>query len=183
MSEALHTVSARAARRKEDQAEIDALDAELRALVKACATNGDLSDSGDEILLQLDRMPHLNARFRQKAAGWMLAEARNELRAAMARTAGVWVMPEAVAAANTGRVAARVSLYDWPLPGVDVRMGDATADDLEAAAMYHDARSASEQARSALYRQIGAMLKKAKKARVRDGVPETKLAEVMRGAQ
>jgi len=158
------------------------LDAALRELVARCAEQETLEESADLILEQLDVMPHLNAWFRQKAAHWMLEDARNNLRRKIERQS-VWSIPEHAAKMSEARLSARVSLYDYPLPGCDVRLGDATVEDLTIAVQYHEARAASEQARGAIYRHVADMLRRSKKRTVREGVKEDKIAQIMRGAQ
>lgn len=169
-------------RRKAHEDERARLDAELKELLASVAQLGDLENSVSAVLSQLDEMPHLNAYFREQAAASMVYDARSRLREKMV-SQSAWTIPERAAKMSDARLDARISLYDWPLPGCDVRLGDATPDDLEAAAAYHDGRAAGEMQRAGVYRQIAGMLKKAKRNRVRDGVPEKKLAEVMRGAQ
>lgn len=181
MSATTQTIATTTARGKDDD-ERARLDAELRVLVAECAKNGDLEDSVSEVLDKLDGMPWLNAHFRARAAGELVYAARNSLRAQMERQAA-WTLPDRVAKIGAARMEARLSTYDWPLPVSDVRLGDAGVDDLEQAAGYHEARAASEQSRAGMYRNIAAILRKSRKQRVRDGVSEAKLAEVMRGAQ
>lgn len=159
-----------------------ALDEALRQLVAQCARLGTLEESAADILEQLDEMPHLNAHFREKAAHWLLGEARNTLRQRIERQAG-WSIPERAAQMSEARLAARVSMYDYPLPGTDVRLGDATADDLAQAVTYHETRAAAEQARAAIYKQVADALRRSKKRTVREGVREDRIAEIMRGAQ
>lgn len=162
--------------------ERDDLDQRLREIVANAARAETLEEGAEQILEQLDGMPHLNERFRQKAAHWMLADARNNLRQKIERQS-VWSVPENAAKLSDARLAARVSLYDYPLPGCDVRLGDATVDDLALAVTYHEARAASEQARGAIYRQVADMLRRSRKRTVREGVREDRIAEIMRGAQ
>ena len=173
---------AKPTRRKANEDERARLDGELRELVALVALKGDLDDSVTHVLEQLDQMPHLNDYFREQAAATMVYDARSRLREKMV-SQSAWTIPERAAKMSDARLEARISLYDWPLPGCDVRLGDATPDDLETAAAYHDGRAAGEMQRAGVYRQIAGMLKKAKRNRVRDGVPEKRLAEVMRGAQ
>ena len=180
MSEATQNIPT--PRRRVNDDERARLDADLRELVARCAVAETLEASAELILEQLDGMPHLNAWFRQKAAHWILGDARNNLRQQIERQS-VWSIPEHAAKLSEARLAARVSLYDYPLPGCDVRLGDATVDDLAQAVAYHEARAASEQARGAIYRQVADMLRRSKKRTVRDGVREDKIAEIMRGAQ
>ena len=158
------------------------LDADLRELVARCAVAETLEDGVNAILGQLDGMPHLNAWFRHKAAHWMLSDARNMLRQKIERQA-VWSIPEHAAKLTEARLAARVSLYDYPLPGCDVRLGDATVEDLVMAIQYHETRAAAEQARGAIYKQIADVLRRSIKRTVREAVHEDRIAEIMRGAQ
>jgi len=171
-----------AKRRNTDADERQRLDQELRALVAEVARTGDLKDSVERVLEQLDAMPHLNAYFREQAAGNMVYDARSRLRERMVGQSA-WTIPERAATMSEARLNARISMYDWPLPGCDLRLGDATASDLETAAAYHDGRAQGEIQRATAYRQIAGMLKKTRKPNVRAGVPEARLAEVMRGAQ
>lgn len=158
------------------------LDEALRDIVNRAAALETLDDGAALILEQLDEMPHLNAYFRHKAAHRMLADARNTLRQKIERQA-VWSIPEHAAKLSEARLSARVSLYDYPLPGSDVRLGDATVDDLAQAVAYHDARAANEQARGAIYRQVADLLRRSKKRTVREGVREDRISEIMRGTQ
>ncbi len=181
MSETGLSVTTNARERKRAD-ETERLEHELRLIVTECARAETLEDSVAAVLEQLDAMPHLNAYFRQQAAGSLIYDARARLRSQIGRQAA-WSLPERAARMGAERMAARISAYDWPLPNADVRLGDAGVDDLEGAAVYHDARAAGEQQRATMYRQIAKILKRSRAARVRDGVSEQKLAEVMRGAE
>ena len=166
-------------RKREDTTELDAA---LREIVANGARVESIEEAIAATLERLDEMPHLNAWFREQAAAAMIYDARSRLRERMVVQAA-WTLPERAATMSDARLNARISLYDWPLPGTDVRLGNATADDLETAAAYHEGRAAHEAQRAGVYRQIGNMLRAARKKTVRQGVPELKLAEVMRGAQ
>jgi hypothetical protein len=158
-----------------------ALDAMLREIVRNAAERETLEDGVDYILDQLDVMPHLNRLFRVRYAQMLLTDARTTLRQRMERVA--WTIPEHAAKAVSARLDARISLYDYPLPGTDVRLGDATVADLEAAAEYHRARAASEETRAGIYDGVARVLRRSKAETVRQGVTEEKIAEIMRGAQ
>lgn len=179
MSEAIQNVATE--RRRVKEVDTDALDAALRQLVAQCARGASLEDAAEAILEQLDGMPHLNWWFRQRAAHALLGEARNNLRQKIERQAA-WTVPEHASKAVEARLAARESLYDYPLPGSATRLGDATVDDLAAAAAYHETRAAAEQARGAIYKQVADMLRRSKKRTVREGVREDRIAQIMRGA-
>lgn len=167
--------------KRDTQRNASMLDAMLREIVRNAAEHETLEDSVEYILHQLDEMPHLNRIFRVRYAQMLLTEARTTLRQRMERVA--WTIPEHAAKAVSARLDARVSLYDYPLPGTDVRLGDATVDDLEQAAAYHRSRAANEEARASIYDGVARLLKRSKAETVRKGVTEEKIAEIMRGAQ
>lgn len=158
-----------------------ALNAALREIVREAAEQHTLEEGVDYILAQLDEMPHLNTHFRVSYAQMLLTVARTNLRQRMERAA--WTIPTHAVKAVSARLDARVSLYDYPLPGTDVRLGDATVADLEQAAAYHRARAASEETRASIYEGVARVLRRSKAETVRQGVTEEKIAEIMRGAQ
>lgn len=60
-------------------------------------------------------------------------------------------------------------LWDYPLPGTDIRLGDATVADLEQAAAYHRSRAVNEEARTSIYDGIARLLKRSKAETVHKG--------------
>lgn len=85
----------------------------------------------------------------------------------------------------TNRVAAVMRnagiTFEYPLPG-GKRIGEATIADLDAAIAFHEGQSAGHQRQIKIYAQVRAALKKSGKATVRDAIPETRLAEILRSA-
>lgn len=169
-------------RGKSDEDKAAARELKLRALIRECALSEGIEDAVAAVLEELDSMPELNQFFREQAAGDMIYKARNNIRAQMERQSN-WTVPENASNAVAARQAARLSLYDWPLPNSDVRLGDATVDDLQAAAEFHDYRAAEERKRHFFYAEIASLVKKSKKPTVRAALAEDKLREIMRGVQ
>lgn len=97
-------------------------------------------------------------------------------------TKAEWSLDDATIEKNVARLAARRTLYDSPLPNSDISLGDATVDDLTAAAEFHDSRAAAEIALRDQFIAIRKLLVKSKAAKVRAGITLKQLASIVRAS-
>lgn len=97
---------------------------------------------------------------------------RRQIVAQAARQASIGDSP------HMARLQARVSFYDYLLPHAPIRLGDATADDLDGAVAYHRARAEDEAGKAAMFERIRAAMGR-KRGTVRAVLDENKLAEAM----
>ena len=140
----------------------------------------------DAVLIAAQGNRHLSADLALYGARRLVETAKSDVRASLVRdsvTLHTTAHPAQQMNAGLKRFSAavegRAKLFDWPLPASDVRLGDATVADLEAAEAYHAARAGRELARARLYSAVKAALAKSGKRTVREGVSERVITQIL----
>lgn len=119
----------------------------------------------------------------RSGARLFLAEARTAARAKLVESARIEVarqeFPAHVLAAAAGRVNAMVDYFAWPLPVTGKPLGDATAEDLQQAALVHERQVKAHRTRAAQYRTLADLLARAGAPTVRRGLTQEQVRDVL----
>lgn len=131
----------------------------------------------ETVLAVLHSRPDMHDQAMAIAAHAIVAQVRGAERSRMIAAAPIKARP-LDANPHMARMAARVTLYDYVLPHAPIKLGDATADDLETAALYHATRSRAEATRAAMFERIRSAMG-SRAGSVRAVMDEKTLAEAM----
>ena len=142
----------------------------------AVAQHADIEDAVTVLLDIVRDRPDLHDALIETGVRAAVHRARAAVRQSLqAVTEPDWTPPAAMIRTAMTRISTAKSPYEWLMPNSTKRLGDADADDLEAAAMYHLNRASGDRARAMMYRRIRKLL--APGAVVRS-IPEKRLSEI-----
>ncbi len=138
----------------------------------------DVPDLDAEYVLNvLQSRPDMHDRALAIAASAIAGHVRAAERQRIITTAPAKARP-LDASPHMKRMADRVNAYDYVLPHAPIKLGDATAEDIERAAEFHRVRAESETVKAAMFDRIRAAMGR-KKGPVRAVLDEQRLAEAM----